>query len=62
MKSPFQIGVVLLLMILVVLTYKLKGVGGSHDLSPLSSVQTNLGEPLAYQVRLTQTETHIKNN
>ncbi len=62
MKSPFQIGIVLLLLLLVVLTYKLKQVGGSHDLSPLSSLQTNLGESLAHQARLTQTEVHIKNN
>ncbi|GGB17392.1 hypothetical protein GCM10007414_33500 [Agarivorans gilvus] len=62
MKSPFQIGIVLLLMVLVVLTYKLKRVGGSHDLSPVSSLQTNLSDSLAHQARLTQTEAHIKNN
>ncbi len=59
MKSPFQIGIVLLLMALCVLTYKLKRVGGSHDLSPLSSLQTNLGESLAHPVWLKQTEAHI---
>ncbi len=48
MKSPFQIGIILLLVVLFMLTYKLKNVGGSHGLSPLYSLHTNLSDSLAH--------------
>ena len=57
MKSPLQIGIVVVLMLIVVVTYKLKSVGES-SVHPYISSHFSKSEPenLAQPLRITQTE------